>query len=246
MQTQVLEITNNLNNTNEIDQSLGNKIYEAQRSFLQTSLGKAVNTAVDIGLKVVLPDVIEDEVIDIKDCILENGFKAGMEEIVKSGIDFGKSVSGIITGNFETVEQIQMAVKNGGILDKTSELFDNVINLVKEKGMINNTTASLIKQGKNSIISSISNKIEETLTNQIKAVEKIEKFTNNWNTAYGIQDFDKMETAYKNIKNNLEKTLPLEKIINNARTIENIHNLIKNNGKKFNLSDEELSLAQRL
>lgn len=246
MQTQVLEIANNLNNTNEINQNLGTKIYEAQKSFLQTSLGKAVNSAVDIGLKAVLPDLIEDEIIDIKDCILENGFKSGIEEILKSGIDFGKSVSGIITGNFESVEQIQMAVKSGGILDKTSELLDNVITLARNKDLINKTTASLIKQGKNSIISSISNKIEETLTNQIKAVEKIEKYTNNWNTAYGTQDFEKMETAYKNIKNNLEKTIPLEKIINNARTIENVHNLIKNNGKNFNLSEEELSLAKRL
>ena len=242
MQTQVLDI----NNKNEINQSLENKIYEAQQIFLQTGLGKAVNSAVDIGLKAILPDIIEDEIIDIKDCIMENGFKAGIEEIIKSGIDFGKSVSGIITGNFETVEQIQMAVKNGGILDKTSELLDNIISIVKQKNLINNTTASLIKQGKNSIISSISNKIEETLTNQIKAVEKIEKYTNNWNTAYGIQDFDKMENAYKNIKNNLEKTIPLEKIISNARTIENIHNLIKNNGKNFNLSQEKIALANRL
>lgn len=246
MQAQALEISNDLNNKNEINQNIENKIYEAQQSFLQTSLGKAVNAAIDIGLKAVLPDLIEDEIIDIKDCILENGFKAGVEEIIKSGIDFGKSVSGIITGNFETIEQIQMAVKNGGILDKTSELFDNVISLAREKELINKTTASLIKEGKNSIISSISNKIEETLTNQIKAVEKIEKYTKNWNTAYGIQDFDKMENAYKNIKNNLEKVVPLERIINNARTIENVHNLIKNNGKKFNLSDEEISLAKRL
>ena len=242
MQTQELEITNK----NEVNKSLGNKIYEAQQSFLQTSLGKAVNSAVDIGLKAVLPDIIEDEIIDIKDCIMENGFKAGVEEIMKSGIDFGKSVSGIITGNFETVEQIQMAVKNGGILDKTSELLDNIIGILKQKNLINNTTASLIKQGKNSIISSISNKIEETLTNQIKAVEKIEKYTNNWNIAYGIQDFDKMENAYKNIKNNLEKVVPLEKIISSARTIENIHNLIKNNGKNFNLREEKIALAKRL
>lgn len=246
MQNQVLEVTNDLENKNEINQSVGNKIYEAQQSFLQTSLGTAVNSAVDIGLKAVLPDLIEDEVIDIKNCILENGFKSGIEEIIKSGIDFGKSISGIITGNFESVEQIQMAVKSGGILDKTSELLDNVINLVKQKELINKTTASLIKQGKNSIISSISNKIEETLTNQIKAVEKIEKYTNNWNTAYGIQDFDKMESAYKNIKNNLEKVVPLEKIVSNARTIENIHNLIKNNGKNFDLSEEKIALAQRL
>ena len=246
MQAQILEITNDLTTKNEINRNIGTQIYEAQQSFLQTSLGKTINSAVDIGLKVILPDLIEDEIIDIKDCILENGFKYGVEEIIKSGIDFGKSVSGIITGKFETIEQIQMAVKNGGILDRTSELLENIINIIEQKDLINNTTASLIKQGKNSIISSISNKIEETLTNQIKAVEKIEKYTKNWNTAYGIQDFDKMENAYKNIKNNLEKIVPLEKIINNARIIENIHNLIKNNGKKFNLSEEEIKLSQIL
>lgn len=246
MQTVALEVTNNLENTKNITQNLGEKIYEAQKSFLETSIGKAVNRAVDIGLKSVLPDLIEDEVIDIKDAILENGFKDGIKEVINSGIDFGKSVSGIITGNFETVEQVQMAVKNGGILDKTSELLDYAINLANKKDLINKSTSSLIKQGKNSIISSISNKIEESLTNQIKAVEKIEKFTNNWNIAYGIQDFEKMENAYKNIKYNLEKTLPLEKIINNARKIENIHNLIKNNEKQFNLSEEELALASKL
>lgn len=246
MQTQILEINNSLNNKNEINQNIGNKIYEAQQSFLQTSLGKTINSAIDIGLKTIFPDLIEDEIIDIKNCILENGFKSGVEEIIKSGIDFGKSVSGIITGNFESVEQIQIAIKDGGILDRTSELLDNIINIIKQKDLINNTTASLIKQGKNSIISSIRNKIEETLINQIKAVEKIEKYTKNWNIAYGIQDFDKMEDAYKNIKNNLEKTVPLERIINSARTIENIHNLIKNNEKNFNLTEQEIKLAQKL
>lgn len=246
MRAQILDVDNNINNKNEIFQNIDTKLYEAQQKFLQTSLGKAINGAVDIGLKAVLPDLIEDEVIDIKDCILENGFKAGVEEIIKSGIDFGKSVSGIITGNFETIEQIQMAVKNGGILDRTSQLLDNIINIVKNKNLINNTTATLIKQGKNSIISSISNKIEETLTNQIKSVEKIEKHTKNWNVAYGIQDFDKMEIAYKNIKSNLEKVIPLERTINNARIIENLHNLIKNNGKNFNISENEIELIKRI
>ena len=104
----------------------------------------------------------------------------------------------------------------------------------------------LFKKGKNSIISSISDKIEESLTNQLKAVEKIEKYCENWNVSYGNQDFSEMEKAYKNIKINLEKIVPLENIINSARKIENIHNLIKNNGNNFNITEEEILLAQRL
>jgi len=235
----------NLENTKEINQNLGNDLYNMQKSFMQSAVGKIINGALDIGLKAALPDLIEDEVIDIKDVVLENGLKEGIKEVINSAMDFGKSAVGIVTGNFETVEQVQMAVKSGGILDKTSDLLDCAINLANSKDLINKTTSSLIKQSKNSIISSISNKIEETLTNQIKAVEKIEKYCKNWNMAYGIQDFEKMENAYKNIKNNLEKIIPLEKIINSARTIENIHNRIKNTGE-FSMTENEILVAQKL
>lgn len=230
-------------NINEINKE---SLFEKQRNFLQTDIGKAINSAVDIGLKAALPNLIEDQIIDIKNILLEQGFKDGIKEIINSSLDLGKSAIGIVTGNFENVSQIQLAVKNGGILDKTSELLDLVINLAKKKNLINNNISTLIKQGKNTIISSISNKIEETLTNQIKAVEKLEKYCENWNNSYGNKDFSEMEKAYKNIENYLNKTIPLESIINEARKIENIHNLIKNNGKDFNISNEKLELAQKL
>ena len=50
----------------------------------------------------------------------------------------------------------------------------------------------------------------------------------------------------KKINNLLTKTLPLENTIKNARTIENLHELIKNNGKNFDLTSEELELAKML
>lgn len=240
MESLELKIENNVN------QNLGDKFIEAQRNFLETDIGKAINMAVDIGLKSVLPDLIDDQIIEIKNTILEQGFSEGLKEIINSGINFGKSVIGIITGKFENISQIQLAVRNGGILDKTSDLFDSALNLAKKKNLINNNIASLIKQGKNTIISSISNKIEETLTNQIKAVEKLENYCEKWNESYGNKDFSEMEKSYKNIKTYLSKTVPLENIINNARKIENIHNLIKNNGNNFNISENELKLAEKL
>ena len=55
-----------------------------------------------------------------------------------------------------------------------------------------------------------------------------------------------MDKQFKKIEKELEKILPLENIITKARQLENIHNLIKNNGKNFNLSQEELELANKL
>lgn len=230
----------------DLNQSLGDNLLEAQKSFLESDIGKAINMAVDIGLKSVLPDLIEDQIIDVKDAILEQGFSEGIKEVINSGINFGKSALGIVTGKFENVSQIQLAVKNGGILDKVSDLFDLALNYAKKKNLINNSIANMIKKGKNTIISSISNKIEETLTNQIKAVEKLENYCEKWNMSYGDKDFSEMEKAYKNIKTYLSKTVPLENIINEARKIENLHTLIKNNGKNFNITEEEIKLAEKL
>lgn len=237
------ELELNLNNNLE---KISNKIEKEQKVFLESDIGKTVNSAIDIGLKAALPNLIEDQVIDIKNTILEQGFREGIKEIINTGIDYGKSTIGIITGDFENVSQIQMAIKNGGILDNISKLLDLSINFAKSKNLITSDIANLVKKGKNSVISSISDKIEESLTNQIKAVEKLEKYCENWNTSYGNKDFSEMEKAYKNIQTNLNKVIPFENIINNARKIENIHNLIKNNGKKFDISENELNLAQKL
>ena len=239
-----------INVENELEKngskSFSENLFEAQKSFLESDIGKAINTAVDIGIKAALPDLIEDQVIDIKNTILEQGFSEGIKEIINSGLDFGKSVLGIITGKFENISQIQMAVKNGGILDNVSDLLDFAIKTAKNKNLINSSVASLIKQSKNSIIKSVSSKIEESLSNQIKAIEKLEIYCEKWNSAYKSRDFDGMEKSYKNIENYIKKTVPLEQTINQARKIENLHSLIKNNGKNFDISNEEILLAEKL
>ena len=55
-----------------------------------------------------------------------------------------------------------------------------------------------------------------------------------------------MEKEYRKIKTELKNLVPLENTLNSARTVENLHNLIKNNGQNFNLSDETVELAGRL
>ena len=40
--------------------------------------------------------------------------------------------------------------------------------------------------------------------------------------------------------------MPIENTINSARSIELLHNLIKNNGQDFKLTQEEIELANKL
>ena len=55
-----------------------------------------------------------------------------------------------------------------------------------------------------------------------------------------------MQQEYSKIEKILNNLAPLEKTINQARIIENLHNLIKNNGQDFNLNQEQLALAEKL
>ena len=141
---------------------------------------------------------------------------------------------------------MQEAIKSGGIIDNVSNLLDSVVNKVYSKGLINSNVAKTIKQGKNTILNNVEKNIENTFSSQIKSLNNTEKNIENWKKYYNNRNFEGMEKEYKKIERELKNLAPLEKTINDARTIENLHLLIKNNGQKFELSNEQIELAQKL
>ena len=217
-----------------------------QNGFLNTTMGKVVNTAIDLGLKWILPDFVENQVIDIKNSLLKGGLKEGISTTIEKGIEIGKSVTGIFTGKFENVSQAQNAIKNGGIIDGVSDAIDNALNYTVKKGLITSSVGSLIRQGKNVILDNVSNNIETEFANQLDNIEKLGKYENNWKNYYQDQNFDGMEREYEKIKDRLKQTLPLEETLKQARQIENLHLIIKNNGHNFNLTEEQKKLAEIL
>lgn len=55
-----------------------------------------------------------------------------------------------------------------------------------------------------------------------------------------------MTQEYEKIEKEYNKIIPLENIINETKKVKAIHNLIKNNGQNFNLTEEEKRLAINL
>lgn len=235
---------NVLNNSIELNNNL--EIEKEQKNFLETTLGKTINTGIDIGIRAILPDYIEEQIIDLKDNLIKYGLKEGIKKSIDDAINIGKSAIGIVSGNFENIAQMQEAIKNGGIIDNVSSLLDSVINKVQSNGLINSTVARTIKQGKNSILNNVEKNIENTFNNQIKALNYTEKYIENWKNYFENKDFNGMEKEYKKIKAEMNYLAPIEKMINEARTIENLHMLIKNNGQDFNLTKEQMELAEKL
>ena len=197
-----INVNNEITNTNE------------QIDFLETTLGKTINTAIDIGIRALLPDFIDEQVINIKDNLLNYGLKDGITKTIDDAIDIGKSAIGIFTGNFENVSQMQNAVKAGGLIDGLSSLLDTVVDKVNQKGIINYNIANTIKQGKDVILSSIENNIEKKFKEQNIEVENIENYMNQWKESFNNKDFKSMEQEYQKIETIINNLVPLEKTIN--------------------------------
>ncbi|MDE5831166.1 MAG: hypothetical protein K2H53_06135 [Clostridia bacterium] len=76
---EIIENEKEVQNTmeNKLDNNIENKfntglgevtIEENQNKFLEGTLGKVINTGIDIALRAILPNAIEDEVIRNKKC----------------------------------------------------------------------------------------------------------------------------------------------------------------------------------
>lgn len=227
------------------NQELNLEKNNTREDFLNSTLWKTINNGIDIGLRYALPDFMEDEIIDLKNNLVNFGLKEGIKKSIDSVIETGKQTIGIFTGNFENIGQVQKVVKNGGLIDKVSDMLDVTINKAQDSGKINSTMSKALKSGKNSILTSVERNIEATLNNQISSAKNIDKYISNWKEYYQSQDFTGMQKEYIKMEKELKELMPLENTLKNARYVENIHNLIKNNGQNFELSEEELELVNK-
>ena len=235
---------NNLKNEIEINNELNNEIN--QKSFLETTLGKTINAGLDIGIRALLPDFLEDQIINIKDNLFEYGLKDGIKKSIDDAIDTGKSIIGIFTGNFENINQMQEAIQSGGILDNFSSLFDTVLNRLEKNGKINNTVSNILYKGKDIILNNVEKNIQQTFNKQLDNFNNVENHISIWEESFNNKDFEGMEKEYSKLKEISEDLAPIEKIISKLKEIDTLHNLIKNNGKNFELSQQEVELVNKL
>lgn len=238
-------LINNLKNP-EVRAEISNNIKQKQKEFLESTLGQIINNGIDVGIRAVLPDWLEDEFIEMKDTVLNEGFKEGLQIAINKAIDVGKALQGIVTGNFESIEQVKIVIEKGGLLDTVSDLLDNVIKWAKEKKIISSKTAKLLKSSKKTILQAIEDNIDTSLTDQVASLEKIESYIEKWTNYYKEQDLTNMKKIHTRMTNELEKVLPIQSTLEKVEEINNLHELIVNNGGDFNLTEEELELAEML
>lgn len=236
-----------LENINELGNKLINNedLKQLQEGFLQSKVGQIVNSAVDFGLREILPDFVEDEVIEVKDALITGGLKEGIDTAVENAINLGKNIIGIFNENYKNIDQVENSLKKGELIEGISSSIDFIVNKLEDSKIISTNVSDLIKNGKNLILGNVDNNMQNEFNNELKALKKIEKYIKNWEKHYSEKNIEGLNTEFNKIKKQLKNIIPLENIINNVRKIENINKLIENTNE-FNFNEVYLDLAEKI
>ena len=218
----------NLNNqlTNDMK---NNEISKNQNDFIGNMFKNAINFGVDLGLKSLLPDLIEDQVIDIKNSILEGGFKEGVNTLVKKVNEFKNSITGIFTGNFNNIEEIHTATKQGGIIKTVSKGLSKGIDAGVKSGAIPKSIGGILKAGKTTMLNEFSNSLESQMRKEIQKFDILNDLNKKWYDTLDQRDFDKMTKYTEKISVLSKDLVKFSNIIEETKKIEELHNFIKEN-----------------
>lgn len=225
----------NLATNNEIEINNKNDIVNMQDNVLSQILHNAINWSIDAGLRYILPDSIENEVIKIKNDFINGNTAQKIIDNIKGLINSGREKS-----------------NNNEILN-----FDNIKSFFKNPNTISvltNTVTSLLSENnidkeKNSekiIYENIESNLDKELVNQIKSLNKIDSYKDEWYKKYEEKDLKEMNKIFKSIKKEFKNIIPFENTIKEIRKIENLNELIKSKGGDFNITKEEKELVNRL
>lgn len=218
----------NLNNqlTNDMK---NNEISKNQNDFIGNMFKNAINFGVDLGLKSLLPDLIEDQVIDIKNSILEGGFKEGVDTLMKKVNEFKNSITGIFTGNFNNIQEINTATKQGGIIKTVSKGLSKGIDTGVKSGIIPKSIGGILKAGKTTMLNEFSNSLESQMRKEIQKFDILNDLNKKWYDALDQRDFDKMTKYTEKISVLSKDLVKFSNIIEETKKIEELHNFIKEN-----------------
>ena len=173
------------------------EIVNSQNNNLKNTIFDLANAALDFGIRAALPNFIEEDIIDIKNKFINEGFNEGIQEIIKKASSYGTLAKDLVSGNLSE-EQIKTLIEKDGILDSISSLTEEIIKSLYNSKLISKNVYELLKNGKKEIVNSFEKELKSR-QNEIKNNEnnkKIEKY---------IKEKGSFENLTENEKNLIKK-----------------------------------------
>lgn len=230
-----MDITKEVTRTQEIQNlvstlELNQEINNSQTNFLNNILEKALNFGVNMGIKAITPDFVEDQVIEIKDNIIENGFEKTVSSLVNQVQDFGKNVMGLFNGNFNNSKELEQATKNVELYNMVEQLVNKGIDRAIKSKKINKDLGNFLKDTNSVIVENFSKDLNKSILKENKNFEKLDQYNKDWENAWLDRDIEKMEKALENINKMLEKLTKYKDPIIKADRLNELHNHIVKSG----------------
>ena len=214
--------------------------------FFETTFENIINNSIETGIRALLPDFIENDAIEIKNTLINQGIPEAIKQLVNKVMEYGKNTVETIKNGLTDFGQLEEVFKDGQLINGVSEIIDYFTNIAEKNNLLSDNIIKIIKNGKNIILNGVSSDVKKEIKNENDNLNKLDNYNKKWREAYENQDFKAMEKNIKKINKIMENIAPIESIINESNTIKNLHTLIENNGQNFNISYEENEIAKLL
>lgn len=222
----ILNINQNIKNGIENIMKIGNN---PNAQFALGLLKNCFNAATDFGLRMFLPNLIEDQIIEVKDALIEGGLKKAGETAVNKVNEFKDTIVNLVKGNITNTKEIRLATKNGGILKTFSKILSEGIDYAVKGKKISKDNAKIIKAGKTAIFNQFSKNLESGILKEISNIQKLNDLNMKWENAYDNRNFDEMKKIISKIKTQLEKVSLMAEIYKKATLNIDLHNYVEKN-----------------
>ena len=219
----------------KLENELNNNIYLNNNKYdeLNNKIDEMLNNIYDKVIKSVLPDEIADTVINIKDVMSLNKLSGNIAD----------KVSNFISGNKKYNNSQNLSIINDINFD---EQIDNFIDKIKKDNNLQINDIKEIEKNKDNISNNLERNTNYEIEKYIKAFNDNTKYIEEWKKNYEKKDFSKMQKSFKKIKKSADNLLPIAERLKVLKQLENIHLLIKSKGGDFNLTNEEIELAEKI
>lgn len=222
-------------NNIEIEKKLSNN----QNNFLGDLLGKVVNSAIDAGIKYLLPDKISNDIIKLKNKIFTKRFKTELKNTLNKVIKKGKRDIGRTEISLRNIKEVHKALYKGNILENISELISKYLKEKSESGKIDKSVSEKILNSKGILMQNISTNIENELINQMREINILKKYNLDWKKAFESKNLEDMKKLYREIEKKSEVVMPIKNILKEVEEIKKIQNILEKNNWNFKQSEKE-------
>lgn len=232
-----IENMNNIGIKNNIEKE--KNISNKQNEFLDNLLSEVIDSAIDAGIKYLLPKSISKDIINLKNKIFTKRFKTELKNTIDKVIRKGKREIGRTDISLRNIKEVHQSLYRGNILDNVSNLIKKYVEEKKDLGKIDSKTSKKIIDNEGVLMQNISTNIENELINQMRDINILRKYNFEWKKAFEIKNLEEMRKIYIEIEKKLLKVLPIKNILNDIEKIKIIQKILDENNGDFKMAEEE-------